>query len=184
MLHRARGGDAEAMRQLGLWHAAGESGCARDAGWAAFWFFQAWQSGLDAAEADIIRIREPLEDAAAAGSAEAQNALGLILRFGHDEPRAAADWFARAGDQDHPEALRSLGNLFESGHGVPQNDELAVEFYRKAANLGDPFAQYNLAILIDRGRGAERDPAAVRHWLKLAADQGMKEAQDALAELE
>ena len=182
-LQRARGGDPAAMQQLGRWHAAGEAGCSLDPGLAAYWFFQAWQSGKDDAESDIIRIREPLEDAAAAGSAEAQNALGLLLCFGHDEPRVAADWFARAGDQDHPEALRSLAWLFESGRGIPKDESAAADFYRKAADLGDPFAQFNYAIMLDQGRGVERDPVAVRHWLKLAADQGMQDAVDALKDL-
>jgi TPR repeat protein len=183
-LQKAKAGDPRAMQHLGRWHATGEGGCALDPGWAAYWFFQAWQGGLDEAEADIIRIREPLEDAAAAGSPEAQNAMGLILCFGQDEPAAAAEWFARAGDQDHPEALRSLGNLFEAGRGVPKNDEVAADFYRKAAELGDPFAQFNFAIMMDRGRGVPRDAAAVREWLKRAADQGMQEAREALSELE
>ena len=179
-LQQARGGDPHAMQQLGRWHAAGEGGCTLDPGLAAYWFFQAWQSGLDESESDIVRIREPLEQAAAGGSAEAQNALGLLLCFGHDEPKAAAEWFARAGDQNHAEALRSLAYLFEAGRGVPKNDEMAADFYRKAAELGDPFAQFNFAIMLDQGRGVERDPVAVRHWLKHAADQGMQEARDAL----
>jgi TPR repeat protein len=182
-LQRARGGDPAAMQQLGRWHAAGEAGCSLDPGLAAYWFFQAWQSGLDDVEPDIVRIREPLEAAAEAGSAEAQNALGLLLCFGHDEPRAAAEWFARAGDQNHAEALRSLAWLFESGRGLPKDETTAADFYRKAAELGDPFAQFNYAVMLDQGRGAERDPVAVRYWLQQAAEQGMKDAAEALAEL-
>lgn len=180
-LHSARSGDSVAMQQLGRWHAAGEAGCTLDPGLAAYWFFQAWQSGNDSAEQDIIHVRESLERAAEEGSAEAQNALGLILCFGHDEPRAAAEWFARAGDQDHPEALRSLGYLFEGGLGVPKDDAQAAEFYRRAAELGDPFAQFNLAVMLYQGRGVPHDPVAAHHWLKQAADQGMAEAQEALS---
>jgi TPR repeat protein len=122
-----------------------------------------------------------LEHAAEGGSAEAQNSLGLILCFGHDEPHAAAEWFALAGDQDHPEALRSLGYLFQGGLGVPKDDAQAAEFYRRAAELGDPFAQFNLAIMLDQGSGVDRDSAAAIRWLTEAANQGMAEAKDALS---
>jgi TPR repeat protein len=177
----ARSGDPAAMQQLGRWHAAGECGCQRDPGLAAHWFFQAWQAGLDDVETDIIRVRADLEAAAAAGSAEAQNALGLLLCFGHDDPAAAASWFERAAAQNHPEALRTLGNLAESGRGIARNEARAAECYRRAAELGDPFAQFNFAVMLAEGRGGlplDRQAASV--WLTRAAEQGMPEASEAL----
>ncbi len=177
----ARGGDARAMQLLGRWHATGDAGCARDPGLAAYWYFQAWQSGLDEAETDIIRIRADLEAAAESGSAEAQNALGLLLCFGHDEPAAAAEWFERAASQNHPEALRSLGYLYEGGKGLPPDDSRAVQFYRMAAERGDPFAQFNLAVMLDQGRGVpQRDVEGAVQWLTRASEQGMAEAAEAL----
>ena len=172
----ARTGDVRAMQVLGRWHAAGDGGCGRDPGLAAYWFFQAWQGGLDEAETDIVRVRADLEAAADGGSAEAQNALGLLLCFGHDEPAAAAGYFELAAAQNHAEALRTLGYLFEGGKGVPQDDSRAGEFYRRAAELGDPFAQFNLAVMLDRAH--DRDGAL--HWLTRAAEQGMAEANEAL----
>src|SRR5437764_535224 len=117
----ARSGNAAAMQLLGRWHAIGAGDCQHDPGLAAYWFFQAWQSGLDEAEHDIIHVRADLEAAAESGSAEAQNALGLLLCFGHDDPAGAAEWFERAAAQEHPEALRTLGFLVQGGRGVPQN---------------------------------------------------------------
>jgi TPR repeat protein len=179
----ARGGDPLAMQRLGQWHASGDAGVTRDPGLAAYWFFQAWQAGLNAAETDIIRVRADLEAAAADGSADAQNALGLLLCFGHDEPAAAAEWFQLAAEQDHPESLRSLGFLMESGRGVPPDEARAAECYRRAAELGDPFAQFNYAMLLEQGRGVERNLSAAIRWLEAAAAQGMADAAAALAEL-
>ena len=177
----ARSGDPNAMQILGRWHAAGEAGCGRDPGLAAYWFFQAWQSGLDEAETDIIQVRADLEAAADVGSAEAQNALGLLLCFGHDEPAAAVVCFEMAAAQNHPEALRTLGFLYEGGKGVPPDDVRAAEFYRRAAEFGDPFAQFNLAVMLDQGRGVpQRDQEDAVRWLTRAAEQGMVEAKDAL----
>lgn len=111
----AAAGQPRAMMTLGRLYAAGRPGRAAEPGRAAFWFFQAWQAGEDEAERDIVQVRQALEDAAAAGDPTAQNALGLILRFGHDDPAAAREWFDRAAAQGHEEAGRMLAYLSERG---------------------------------------------------------------------
>jgi TPR repeat protein len=177
-------GSAQAMQFLGRLHAHGDGGRAKDPGHAAHWFFKAWQQGLDAAEQDIIRVRAELEAAAEAGSAAAQNALGLILCFGHNDPAAAAGQFERAAAQDHPESLRMLGYLLAERKGVPQDEARAADLYRRAAELGDVFAQYNLAAMIGQGLGGlERDVSQAIKWFRRAADGGMHEANQPLAEL-
>lgn len=180
----ARAGDPRAMLLLGRWHVGGAAGCEPDPGLAAYWFFQAWQAGLDDAEQDIIRVRGDLEAAVEAGSAAAQNALGLIVMFGHDDPGAAAEWFERAAAQDHPEALRMLGYLFDEGRGVPRDETRASWYYERAAGLGDAIAQFQFARMLDEGRGVpKRDLDGAIEWLRRAAGQGMADAEAPLAEL-
>lgn len=111
----AAAGHPGAMLFLGRLYAAGEGGFPPDVGLAALWFFRAWQEEEDEAEAEIIRLRADLEAAAAGGAAEAQNALGLILCFGHDDPLAAAAWFEKAAAQGHPESRRMLDHLRNPG---------------------------------------------------------------------
>jgi TPR repeat protein len=179
----AEGGDADAMFQLGMMYASGE-GCDREPGEAAFWFFKAWQGERNDAEREIVRIRADLEAAAVAGSAMAQTALGLILCFGQDDPTAAAEWFEKAAAQGQPESLRTLGYLVEGGKGVPQDDVRAAELYRRAAELGDKFAQFNLAVMIDQARGGlTRDVSQVIRWLRRAVKQGLGDGNHRLAEL-
>ena len=48
----------------------------------------------------------------------------------------AAAWFERAAEQDHAEALRMLGFLYETGKGVPQDPIRAAELKSRAAALG------------------------------------------------
>ncbi|MBX9585174.1 MAG: sel1 repeat family protein, partial [Gemmataceae bacterium] len=136
----AAAGQPRAMLALGRLYADGGPGRSVDPGLAAYWFFQAWQAGEDEAEHDIIRVREALEAAADGGSASAQLALGLLLCFGHDDPAAAAPWFDLAAGQDHPEGVRMLAYLYETGKGVPRDPARADELYRRAAGLGDPLA--------------------------------------------
>jgi TPR repeat protein len=58
---------------------------------------------------------------------------------------------------------------------------LAAEWYRKAADHGNPDAQNSLATLYSSGRGVKQDaPVAVR-WFRRAADQGNVMAQMNLA---
>lgn len=51
---------------------------------------------------------------------------------------------------------------------------------REAAQSGDRQAQYDLAVVLDCGLGARRDPAAAFLWLEKAAMQGHIGAQSAL----
>jgi TPR repeat protein len=172
------------MQHLGRLYAHGHAGRPKDPGIAAHWYFRSWQAGNNDVEADIIRVRQDLEDVAEAGFATAQNALGLILFFGHDDAEAAAPWFEKAAAAGHPEALRMLGYLFDSGKGMPKDDGQAAEHYRRAAELGDAFAQLNLATMIDHARGGlTRDLDLAIDWLRRAADQGLHQAELRLAEL-
>ena len=180
----AAAGHPGAMQALGRLYVAGEGGYPRDPGRAAEWFFRAWQGGQDDAEQDIIRVREALEDAAEGGAAAAQNALGLLFCFGHDDPAVAAAWFDRAAEQGYPEALRMLATLVAEGRGVEKDVAAAAALYRRAADRGDSFAQFNLAGMIDRAEGGlARDVSAAIGWFRRAADQGMTDAAHRLAEL-
>ncbi|HEX4611374.1 MAG TPA: tetratricopeptide repeat protein [Urbifossiella sp.] len=180
----AKAGDPRAMRLLGHLHLDGGNPSADDVGLAGYWFFQAWQAGLDEAERDIIRVREPLEKAATeGGSAEARVALGLMLMFGHDAPEAAADFFRAAADQGHPEALRMLAFQLAEGRGVPRDHAAARALYGRAADGGDPFAQFNLAGMLDAAAGGPRDLDGAIRYLRRAADNGVPDADHRLAEL-
>ncbi len=180
----AAAGQPQAMQHLGRLYAHGHGGRPKDPGVAAHWYFRAWQAGSNDVETDIIRVRQDLEDVAEAGDAGAQNALGLILCFGHDDAEAAASWFEQAAAADHPEAVRMLGYLFESGKGMPKDDGKAAELYRRAAELGDAFAQLNLGLMIDHARGGlTRDLDQAIDLLRRAADQGLHQANLRLAEL-
>lgn len=180
----AKAGDPTAMRLLGHLHLDGGRPTGDDVGLAAYWFFQAWQAGLDEAERDIVRVRDQLEHAATeGGSAEAQVALGLIVMFGHDAPEAAAGFFRAAADQDHPEALRMLAFMHAEGRGLPRDPAAARALYQRGADTGDTYAQFTLASILDAGIGGPRDAdAAIRH-LRRAADAGVPDADHRLAEL-
>lgn len=52
----------------------------------------------------------------------------------------------------------------------------AAKLWLQLANDGDPIAQYNLALLYQRGAGVIADNNLFKYWLSMAARQGMVEA--------
>jgi TPR repeat protein len=56
----------------------------------------------------------------------------------------------------------------------------AAKLWLQLANDGDPLAQYNLALLYQRGAGVATDNNLFKYWLAMAARQGMAEAYVAI----
>lgn len=53
----------------------------------------------------------------------------------------------------------------------------AAKHFRAAAELGHPKAQFNLAVLLEKGTGVKQDVAEALKWYQKAADQGDSAAQ-------
>lgn len=68
-----------------------------------------------------------------------------------------------------------------NGRGVPQSDAEAVKWYRKAAEQGYMYGQYNLGGMYEAGLGVPRDDGEAVKWFRKAAEQGHADAQDYLA---
>ena len=65
-----------------------------------------------------------------------------------------------------------IAKAYEKGDGVPQSDELAVQWYTKAAQNGNPDAQNALGVMYSTGHGVGRDKEAAIRWYRTAAKQG------------
>ncbi|MDX1540941.1 MAG: tetratricopeptide repeat protein [Geminicoccaceae bacterium] len=66
------------------------------------------------------------------------------------------------------------------GYGMVADPAKAAYWYRRAAAAGDLRAQYNLALLIGRGAGVDRDLGESARLLEEAAARGLAEAAHAL----
>ena len=75
----------------------------------------------------------------------------------------------------------NLGVMYESGRGgLPQSDALAAEWYRKAADQGAAYAEFNLGAAYANGQGVPQNfPEALR-WLRKAHAQGDEQAAGAI----
>ena len=66
---------------------------------------------------------------------------------------------------------------------LPKSYLKAAKYYRLAAEQNHAPSQHNLGVLLLKGQGVERDWVEAYAWFSLAADQGYRAAQDAIAAL-
>ena len=87
---------------------------------------------------------------------------------------AALRELAEAGDA---EAQTELGERYEHGRGVAQDDRAAVSWFRRAAEQGHLPGQAALGFMYATGRGVAQDHAEAVRWFRRAADQGNARSQ-------
>ena len=133
--------------------------------------------------------------AAEQGHADAQVKLGLTYANGEGVPKDVAQavvWWRKAAESNgkvredsngekpvdlgEASAQLYLGWAYDNGEGVPQDDSLAVAWYRKAAEQGNAYAQNALGVSYDHGEGVPRDFLRAYMWFNLAAAQGNEQA--------
>ena len=72
-----------------------------------------------------------------------------------------------------PVAYYNLGHFLENGMGVKEDADLALKYFRKAADLGNPHAQYYVA---EKLAPLDMAPDIARQMRRCAAEQGHGEA--------
>lgn len=88
------------------------------------------------------------------------------------DPKAAADWYAKAAGLGHARAMFELGDCHYFGEGVPENEAEAVEWYQRAAELGNEEAGFALHALEIRKRGRVFDAGDYYHPLSMDISPG------------
>ena len=87
------------------------------------------------------------------------------------EAAESADPVRSAAAQD------SLGFMYATGAGVPENNAEAARWYHLAAVQGNAHAQFSLGFLYATGAGVPENNAEAVRWYRLAAAQGNALAQ-------
>ncbi len=85
---------------------------------------------------------------------------------------------AKAGSAD---AMNLIGLMYQNGYSFSKDDELACDWYEKAANAGDMFAQSNLGLCYKFGEGRTMDWDKAIFWKEKAASQGEVDSLISLA---
>ncbi len=65
----------------------------------------------------------------------------------------AMELYKKLSDEGDPDAMTSLGFMYQNGQGVEKNNVLAFKLYEKATQQEQPYALFNLALLYANGQG-------------------------------
>lgn len=125
-------------------------------------------------EPDPERARLHLTRAAEAGDATAMCNMGFLCS---SDPGESVGWFRRAAEAGSVRGMKNLATAYATGQeGIPMDKAMAAELYSRAADLGDPDAQYDLAFMLDSGEGIPMDRGRAETLFRAAADQGDTDA--------
>ena len=124
-----------------------------------------YQTGLKAYNAgDLPDAMISWRAAAEAGSAEAQAWLGYILDQSESNEEAVSYYRASA-EQGNVEGIAGLAELYSKGAGVEQDLAQALEYFKRAGELGH---DRSIRVLIyayrDGGFGVEPDATELAYW--------------------
>jgi tetratricopeptide (TPR) repeat protein len=108
---------------------------------------------------------------------EAQLANALFVARRYDE---SLEWFRKAAGHGYAFGMYSLGSMYRSGEGLPQDADQAAVWFRRAAGQGNLMAAYGLGWMYQEGRGVPQDDAQALAWYRQAADRGEARAQYAV----
>lgn len=113
--------------------------------------------------------------------ANCHNNGSLGLPVDHDK---AFNLYVQASKQNHAAATYRTGVCYEFGSGTKRDQHRALQFFRKAAALGNTAAMFKVGmVLLKGGLGQQANPREGITWLKRAAAAADEENPHALHEL-
>lgn len=94
----------------------------------------------------------------------------------HGDHASARIVFEECARQGFTGAMTWMSYLDDNGFGAPENAERASEWDLKAAEMGDPIAQFNYGLDLLRGRGVQTNSELGKQFVDRAAKSGFKDA--------
>lgn len=137
---------------------------------------------FDTVEDDYLNAAENYQLAVTAGDPIAQFNLGLIYEDGKGIPvdqQKARELYTQSAEQGYSRAMTRLAGVYFRQHNIQQ----ALHWYKKAAALGENFAQYHLGLLSETAVGTKLNFADAVKYYQLSSDQGNEKAKLALARM-
>jgi TPR repeat protein len=138
---------------------------------------------MPTSDPEVGRALAAVREKAAKGDVVAQFSLGSILYYSADDTAQAVEWFRKAAMRDYAPAEFQMGQLYDFGFGVTQNDREALTWYRRAADHGSAAGQRAVGDFYQKGRSVTADPPEAARWYQRAADADDIRAQYQLGQL-
>ncbi len=95
--------------------------------------------------------------------------------------KLAFDWCFDNQFCSDPEVWNDLGTLYRLGAGCEMDVDLAMYWYRQAADAGNAEGMFNVSGMYEFGIGVEEDLETAHYWQVMAAEAGHAYAQYGLA---
>ena len=100
---------------------------------------------------------------------DAKQALALYEGNDYVEARPLLD---QACDAGNAEACGDLGQVYDSGWGIPQDHNRSAALFLKACNAGNVDSCLSLGVSYGNGNGVEQDYSRARELFSLSCDKG------------
>ena len=119
-------------------------------------------------------IQQQLFYLAKKNNIDAYNWLGNIELAKENNPgyQQAMIYFEKSAELNDAYGIHALGQMYQLGQGVSQNNNKAIDLYQKSAKLNYVFSMLRLGIIYDKDKNYNK---AVE-WYRKAADLGNTEA--------
>ena len=147
------------------------------------WVQRAADRGQTSVHKKSDRLKRPLSRPKGSGSSVRKKDGPNLAWEAFDQGRylTALKEAKIAADRGEAEAHTLIGRIYSEGHGVPQNHQVASEWFLKAAELGDPLGSLQAALLLAEGKGIKRDFKLAAKLFEASAKKGNLLAQYNLA---
>lgn len=166
-----------------------ELGAKGGAGWASEALSELYRAGK-ATQKDTARALELLNEEANRGSYEAHRELGMMYYHGDEVPRDFAIAFKHLSaiaetptGTNEQQIYNILGDMYEEGKVTPQDLGKAFKYHMIGANAGLTTGQFSVGFAYHFGRGTAVNYTEAVKWYRLAADDGLPQAQSFLASI-
>lgn len=135
---------------------------------------EAYYSGQGVGK-DESKAVELWKTAAGHGNASAQFHLGMAYSDGagglKKSKSEALTWWEKGSAQENADCTSALALAYLNGQGIEMNVTLGLNLLKKAADLGDAVAQYNLGQMYHDGKDMKQDYSEALKWFQKAAVQ-------------
>jgi len=99
----------------------------------------------------------------------------MTKKGSHEEAR---EIFRNCADAGYTGAMTWMSYMEQNGFGATEDAAASAKWDKKAAELGDPIAEFNYGLNLLRGYGVEKDEILGRVFVNKAAEKGVKAAQE------